>query len=549
MRSSLSVLALFLLASISVPAQQGVVPAPDAIFYNGKIVTVDSASSIQQAFAIKGEEFFAAGTNAKIEALAGRNTRKVDLRGSTVIPGLADDHDHLYATAKTMRRGVDMTAVTSMAEMLTRLRTAVAKAKPGETVFTTTGWMVQPAPTKKDLDQISPEIPIVVIRFRRGAAILNTAALKAAGITRETQFFEGAPIRKDPSGEPTGDAPGFPQALSLLDKLIPPPNQEEEEELILKGLQERNALGLTSIRELGLFPDAMRAYYRVWRQGKLTGRVSVALDQPDVSKAASNLAEWGVGPGFGDHWLRLDSVGEEPWAPNDPPAQFTEFAIAANRMGWRLTPHVAGDPTSGIQPEDAMKATLEAYEAVDRDSSIKDKRWIVEHIPFATPEQMDRLARLGVVVSTQYAGYIGGYEAAVKTVGKERAERETPIRTMLDHHLVVCAGSDYAGDPDHPHNPYEIFYFYVTRKTRDGRVIGPEEKISREEALRLFTINAAYATFEEKVKGSIEPGKLADFVVLSQDLMTVADDKILSTRALATYVGGRKVFSTENTNF
>jgi predicted amidohydrolase YtcJ len=548
--TKLFVLALLFIALAVGFAQQGGFSTPDAIFYNGKVVTVDSNFSVQQAFAIKGEEFAAVGTSAKVRALAGKSTRLVDLHGATVVPGLSDNHDHLYASAKVMRQGVDLVGVTSTAEVLSRLRPAVAKAKPGETVFTTVGWRAQL--TRKDLDQVSADVPIVALRSRRGNATLNTAAFKAAGISRENPVFDGVPVPRDASGELTGAAPDYPQAMVFLDKLIPPPSQAEEEAMILKGQQERQALGMTTIRELSLWPDAMRAYYRVWRDGKLAVRVSMALDLPFASRSVSDLTEWGVGPGFGDHWLRLDSISEEPFAPLIPLTQFTDIALAVNRLGWRFAPHVGADPGRGIAADDVLNDTLAAYEAADRDQSIRNRRWIMEHIPLATPDQLDRVAKLGVVVSVQEAGYNGNLEATIRAVGKERAERQNPLRDMLDRHLIVVAGSDYGGptaDDPHPNDPFQKFYYYVTRKTKDGTVIGPQEAISREEALRMFTVNSAYATFEEKVKGSIEAGKLADFVILSQDLMTVPDDKILSTHALATYVGGRKVFSAENANF
>jgi predicted amidohydrolase YtcJ len=557
MGSGLVFLALFLIAAAGASGQPGNLLTPDAIFYNGKIVTVDAGSNIQQAFAVKGGDFLAVGTTAKIRALAGKNTRLVDLRGSTVIPGLADDHHHVYASARVTWRGVDMIGVTTLAEMSNRLRQAVAKAKPGETVFTTVGWRIPDGrPNRQDLDQISMNVPIVAVRGRRGAMTLNGAALRAAGITREHATFEGIRVPTDSAGEPTGEGADYPQAMLLLDKLIPPPSQEEEVELIIRGQREQNSLGLTSMRELTLWPQAMRAYSEVWRQGKLSLRVSMQMDLPFEDKTVADLSKWGVGPGFGDHWLRLDSIGEEPYAPKTPVKQFTDIAIAVNRLGWRFAPHVNGGVAGNVRgtftADEVLESTLAAYEAADRDRPIKDRRWIMEHIPFATPAQLDRLAKLGVVVSLQAAGYNGGYEAAVKAVGKERAERQTPIRDMLDRHMIVCAGSDFGGplpDDPHPNNPFKFFYYYVTRKTTDGRLLGPEEKISRAEALRLFTVNSAYATFEEKVKGSIEAGKLADFVVLSQDIMTVPDDQILATRALATYVGGQKVFSAENTNF
>jgi predicted amidohydrolase YtcJ len=178
-------------------------------------------------------------------------------------------------------------------------------------------------------------------------------------------------------------------------------------------------------------------------------------------------------------------------------------------------------------------------------------RWVVEHIPNVTPPLMDRLAKLGVVVSTNMAGYANDYNAAVRTLGREQAERQTPVREMLDHHLVVVIGSDYSGpNPDTAtsNNPFVPLYYYVSRKTRGGRVLGPQEKISREEALRIATNNNAFATWEEKVKGSIEAGKLADFVVLSGDFMTIPEDEILKLRPIATYVGGHKVYSAPDAN-
>ncbi len=222
MRSKLRGFAMLFLAAGTAFAQQGKLSSADAIFYNGKIVTVDSGFSIQQAFAVKGEEFVAVGTNANVRALAGKETRLVDLKGTTVIPGLTDNHDHLWNAGKYLRHGVDMIGVASLPEMQSRLRQAVAAAKPGEVIFTTTGWRVQPAPSRKDLDQVSSEIPIVVIGSRRGNAALNSAALKLAGITKENPTYAGSPVRTDPSGEPTGAPPGYPSAIQLIDKLLPP---------------------------------------------------------------------------------------------------------------------------------------------------------------------------------------------------------------------------------------------------------------------------------------------------------------------------------------
>src|SRR5262245_14389832 len=204
---------LSVLAAESSIAQQGINAPPDAIFYNGKIIAVDSGFTIQQAFAVRGEQLVAVGTNAAIRALAGANTRLVDLRGSTVIPGLSDNHDHLYNSAKVMR-GIDLVGATSTAEVLRRLREGLAKAKAGETVFGSVGWR---APlTKNDLDQISTDVPIVALRGRRGVAVMNSAALKKAGIAKDMQSYMGKEIPKDRSGELTENSliipPDFPQS-------------------------------------------------------------------------------------------------------------------------------------------------------------------------------------------------------------------------------------------------------------------------------------------------------------------------------------------------
>jgi predicted amidohydrolase YtcJ len=334
----------------------------------------------------------------------------------------------------------------------------------------------------------------------------------------------------------------MPGSMVVLPKIVPEPSEEEEEALILKVQQENNALGLTSIRDLNIYPNAMRAYYRLWRQGKLTLRVGLGLMIVDPGDVEKSLSTWGLGVQFGDNWLRLDSISEEPHPNPGNKLQGTDFdqatqdeyikaMIAVNRYDWRPAPHVSDDGS--------LDLTLDAYEAADRDSSIHEKRWVVEHIPTVKPDQIERLEKLGVVVSAQFQPYNGG---------GAMPEWAVPMRDMLDHHLIVGAGSDSHGLTQ-TDNPFVPFYFYVTRKTKDGKVIGLKEKISREEALRVSTINNAYLTFEEKVKGSIEPGKLADFVILNQDIMTVPDEQILSTHPLATYVGGREVFASKGGGF
>ena len=407
---------LSLLVAENSNAQQSINSPPDTIFYNGKIITVDPGFTIAQAFAVRGDLYVAVGTDAAIRALASANTRLVDLRGFAVIPGLSDNHDHLYNSEKVMR-GIDLVGATSTAEVLRRLRDGLAKAKAGEAVFGSVGWR---APlTRNDLDQVSTDFPVVALRGRRGAAVMNSAALKKAGIAKEMQSYMGREIPKDSGGELTGELPDFPAGLYAIDKVLPLPTPDQEDQMIAAGQKQRNALGITSTRDLSNWPPGMRAFVRMWRQGRLTVRVSMGLELPDASNPVGLVRDQGVTPGFGDHWLRIDSAGEQPNPPggNATPEQYKALMLELNRLGWRHSPHVATN--------EALEAVLQAYEAADRESPIRDKRWVVEHIPNVTPPLMERLAKLGVIVSTNMAGYAGNYDAAVRALGQEGPNPET----------------------------------------------------------------------------------------------------------------------------
>jgi predicted amidohydrolase YtcJ len=517
---------------------------PDTIFVNGKVVTVDRGFSIHQAFAVTGETFAAVGTNARIRALARADTRIVDLRGATVIPGLADNHDHVFDSAKIMQRGINLEGAATVADVLARIRQGMAAAPPGTTVFTSVMRIPpsEPAPTRQDLDQISRTVPIVLVRGRRGNATLNTAALTRVGVSRDRPVYDGQALPTDASGELTGLTPPYPANMRIVDSLLPPMTEADEDAMLLKAIAGRHALGLTSVRDLSLLPRAMRTYFRLWQRKQLTLRVSMGLDIPDVKDAEETLRAWGVGSGFGDTWLRFDSVSEDPYPMLVPPKQFAAAVLLAQKYGWRMSPHADAD--------DSLDAILDAYEAADRVSSIKDQRWVIEHVPLVTPQQIQRMVRLRVVISSQFSAWGQDLSAATAAAGRERAERQPPVRALLDAGLVVSAGSDYFGPTMNvPDNPFIPIYFYVTRRARSGKVIGPDQKISREQALRVSTVNYAYTTFEEGVKGSIEPGKLADFLILSGDVLTVPEDQIMSLHPLATYVGGRQVFAAPGGGF
>ena len=548
-------------AGTSFGQQPSGMAVPDEIFYNGTIITVDSASRIQEAFAVQGEKVLAVGSNAEVRALAGPPTRLTDLRGHAVIPGLMDNHNHQHHAGQMYVRGANLQGVSSLAEMFNRLRQTAAATPPGRVVYGSMGWNPNAfperrPPTRQELDQVAPNHPVVVHRAR-GQAYLNSAALRLLGATRDKATLGRATFLQDSSGELTGVMTGSPAAVINPTADLSPPTREEMKEQIVTIQKQQHAVGLTSIRDLQIRPEAMRAYYELWREGKLTMRVSMGLElnPEDVDELEGRLRPWGVGTGFGDHWLRLDGIAEfnpgndnfrEPsLAPGEddgsqmrvPVEKYRQAILLMNRYGWRPSPHINGDK--------GLDQVLDAYEAADRESPIRDKRWIVEHIPLVHPDQMERMKRLGVMVSAQMQPYRGAANM-VRQLGRPRAERAVPVRELLDHGLIVSTGSDWPGPKN---NPFVNLYYYVTRNTLDQGPLGVAQKISRAEALRVATINHAYLTFEEKIKGSIEAGKLADFVILSDDILTVPEEQIRSILPLATYVGGRKVFAREGGGF
>jgi len=560
MRPAVAAAFCWSLAIGSLFAQQDAARAPDQIFYNGKIATVDSSNSIQEAFAVKGDRILAVGGNKEIQGLKGPQTKLVDLQGQTVIPGLQDNHIHPYRYVTTILRGVDLTGVRSLKEISDRLTQAAQKAKPGQTIYATGRWTENDlaekrGPARGELDSLVPGHPVLILQ-RGGNAYLNTAALKAARIDRNTKALAGedGSVPKDDHGEPTGVI--VDSAEILVARLVP---VEDVRALMLKTFQDLNALGFTSIREPGLPPEIMRLYWSLHRDGQLRLRIAMGRDlgpgeADDVQEIVGAL---GAADPSGREWLKYDSLGEFSvdggWreqvtstvktpegrtvavTANLSAEKFRRAVMIMNRLGWRPAPHVNAD--------DALDLVLDGYEAANREKPIREKRWVLEHAAMIRPDQMDRSARLGVVISAQFQPYRGGanlMQSMARYIGKRHVENMVPMRDMLDRGLIVTAGSDWAGGPIN--NPFIPFYFYVTRKTEEGLVIGAAQRISRTEALRVSTINNAYLTYEEKIKGSIEPGKLADFVILSRDILTVPEEQIRSTQPVATYVGGQKVF-------
>jgi predicted amidohydrolase YtcJ len=526
-------------------------PAPaDTILINGHVITVNTRFSTAQAIAISRGKFSAVGATADIRKLAGPSTTIIDLKGRTVIPGLADDHLHDAGGGA----GVDLSRARSLADVLSEIAARVKQSRPDDIVITNSDWHEAQLnehrlPYRRDLDKVSPDNPVVVVRGGH-EYILNSAALKKWNITKETPQLPGGRITRDAAGELNGEL--VDRAKSLV-QLPPAPS------LTIEALQEQhrklNAVGLTSIRYPGASAEQYRLLLEMKRRGTLTLRVNQLMrfgaDSAQTMRdaiAAANIApeegdEWvrvggmklGVDGGFEGGWMRQPYA--EPWGEGGTffgvntmkQAPYTDVVKELNRLGWRVATHAVGDA--------AIDEVLAAYEAADAEKSIVRRRWTIEHGFIPQADQFPRMKKLALVISAQDHLYLAG-PSLVKYWGPARAARTTPMRTYLDQGFVVAGGTDSAVVP---YPPLWVFYHFVTRDTISGGVLGVDQKISRKEALQVQTINNAYLTFEESTKGSIEPGKLADLVVLPEDILTCEPKHLERMAVDITMVDGKIV--------
>jgi predicted amidohydrolase YtcJ len=529
---------------------------PDAILDGGRIVTVDGAFSIAEAVAIANGRFTAVGTSAAIRKLAGPNTRSIDLKGRTVVPGLADNHLHNAGGGP----GVDLSRARSVQDVLDAIAGRVAQSPPGALIVTNSDWheaqlKEQRIPLRRDLDKAAPSNPVVMLRGGH-TVFLNSAALARWGIDENTASPPGGRISRYPDGTLNGELVNSARTLVTL----PPPPAKSLEERVQDQVAEYgklHAAGLTSIRHPGTTIEHYRLLQEIQRRGLLTMRVSVLL-RPDVEAGADGVRAavqgWNVRPDEGDEWLRIGGIKlgvdggfegglmrepyEEPWGARGtfrgvqtiPTDRFNAIVKDLNRLGWRLGTHAVGDA--------AIDLVLDAYEAANADRSIAGRRWAIEHGFMPAADQFPRMKKLELLISAQNHLYLAG-PSLVRYWGPKRAGWTTPVRAYLDQGIPVSAGTDAAVVP---YPPLWVIYHFVTRDTISGGILGADQKITRQQALRLSTVENAYLTFEERIKGSIEPGKLADLVVLSDDILTCPEKRIEQMTVLMTMVGGRTVF-------
>ena len=536
--------------------------AADLIFYNGKIITVDSNFSIASALAVKDDKFLILGQDNDILSWAGSSTRTVDLQGKTITPGFIDSHIHaIRASGNT----VSLEETRSVAEILAVFREKVRQTPENTWIGAFPFMSIDQIeeghlPNRWELDSVAPNHPVFI--FYHGHLVAtNSLALKEAGITRTTAPQKW--VIKDPAtGEPNGWL--LEDLGGRILRFFPRGGLEETVEEIRRMSRELNAVGITGvIQQLGGTTTGrnFRALERLRRAGELTLRwrlnYSLPPATPDdrIQEAIRNL---GPPTGYGNEWLRIGGLGELSldgwWEPMDTAYlrepyegsysrqqgkgdlrfsidRLKTICLAAAENDIQMSVHVAGSA--------ALDEVLNVYDEIDQLYPIASKRWTLEHGGFLpTPRNLEQAKRLGVIVSTQQSISYFVPRALREMLGERRASSLFPNRTWLDGGIMVAGGSDFPGSPL---SPLLGMYASVTRKTAIGE-LGPEEAISRQEALKLYTIYAAHISFEEDLKGSIEPGKLADFVVLSDDLLTVPEENIKDIEVLMTVVGGKIVY-------
>jgi predicted amidohydrolase YtcJ len=524
--------------------------APDTVLVNGKILTVDAQFSTREALAIRDGKILAVGSSAEMRRLAGPRSRVIDLQGRTVIPGLIDSHLHAIRAAETFATEVNWIGAATLADAIGRIHDAARTMRPGAWLIVAGGWNVQQfkenrRPTQAELVAAAPDNPVYV-QLGYGWAMLTPPALKALGISSDADVPAGGRLEKDPSGKPTGAVSGGQGAIIALFDKLPKPTFDEQVDGTKKFFRELNRLGLTGVVDPGgnnLAPEDYQAVFKVWRDGRMTVRVAYTLcgQTPGAEFAELKNLVALMPQGFGDDMLRFNGLGERITAgmnnnprPTDAEKeQYYQIVKWAAQRGLSLTMHWNNDASAG--------QLLSIFERVNKDVPIAGLRWSIAHLNDASPATLARMKALGVGWTVQDAMYFGG-EGYVQQAGAEAARRVPPVNTGTKIGVPIGGGTDAHRVASY--NPFTSLQWFLDGKTVGGVAIrGSEETPDRAAALRFYTLGSAWFSFDEKKRGSLEAGKLADLAVLSQDYMTAPLDQIHNTESLLTMVGGKVVYA------
>jgi predicted amidohydrolase YtcJ len=526
----------------------------DVAFINAKVWTVDANKPEAEAVAVLNGRILAVGSNADIRTHVGRSTKVIDLNGRRLLPGFIDNHTH-FMSGGFQLQSVDLRFANNEEEFA-RLIKQRAEQHPGRWI---TGgdwdhdrWPGGRLPTKELIDRYTPNTPVFVNRYDGHMALANSYVLKLAGIRNDTPDPAGGTIMKDPkTGEPTGILKD--EAMSFVYKVMPDPTEDEMLGAARLALAEARKLGVTSIQDMST-PDHLRVYQTLKQRGELTARLYCRLPIAQWE----HLARTGIKVPFGDEWIRIGSLKAfadgslgsstalffEPYA-SDPSTRglpgdllldgrLEKWALAADKAGLQLSIHAIGDSANSL--------ILDLFEKITKTNPKWDRRFRIEHAQHIHPKDFKRFAELGVIASVQPYHAIDDGRWAESRIGHERCKTTYAFKTFLDNRVKMSFGSDWTVAPL---NPLLGIYAAVTRRTLDGKNPNgwfPEQKISVQQAIRAYTIDAAYGAFEEREKGSIEVGKLADLVVLSDDILTINPVRIEQVQVEMTVVGGTVVY-------
>jgi hypothetical protein len=558
---------LLLAVASGAPAQSVQKPKADLIFTHANIYTgvVDAASSLgagkrSEALAVRGDQILAVGTRDEIMKLKGPETKIVDLDGRFVMPGFNDAHLHL-ASAGLEKMNVNLVGAKTLDEFRERLRARCEAAEPGEWVvgegWDETLWPVKTLPTRWDLDEVSGNHPVYLARVDGHSGVANTRALQLASVTVASRDPDGGKIDRDDSGTPTGIL--REKAQGAVYAVIPQPSHEKRRHAIEFALADLASHGITSAQDYSEWEN-FQIYEELEREGKLTARISEWLTFDDSIEelnkkrsshpASDNMLHTGMLKGYMDGSLGSNTAALlEPYSDDPKNSGLPQYEAAKlNAMtrervlaGYQIGFHAIGD--KGVQMAldafaEAEKAAKEGkVKAADRAS---DYRLRVEHTQVTTPQQIQRFKDLNVIASMQPSHLLTDMNWAESHLGAKRAEHSYAWAEFLRHGVVLAFGTDY---PVEPVTPFRGIYAALTRMSEDGKKsYYPAQKLNIEQAIAAYTTGAAFAEFAEKQKGRLEPGMLADFVVLDQDITATLPLKILETKVLRTMVGGKTVY-------
>jgi len=517
-------------------------PKADLILYDAKVYTLNRKKPKAQAIAIKGNKIVAVGSNAQILKLKTLKTNTIDLKGKTVLPGFVDCHVHMRSYAKTLEQ-IELRGVTSIKQLQQRLRQAAIR-KPMGTWITARGFDEEKfrekrLPTRFDLDKAVSDRPVLITRVCGHLSVANTKALKLANITRNRMLTEKGTIEKDPkTGEPTGVL--IENAQDLVAKVIPKPDEKELLRIYEKACEKATEKGLTAVHCIINDPKDVSAFYELSRQNKLKLRVRLIIPFAylnEIDKLATienDKIKTGSVKIFADGSLGARTAAlHKPYTDDkttegvliSPQKKLEKLLLEVHEKGYQLAVHAIGDK--------AIEFVLSALEKALDQKPKKDHRHRIEHASVLNKKLIMRMKELGIIASVQPHFIVSDFWA-VKRLGKRRARWTYALKSLVKNGIVACGGSDC---PIEPIDPLLGIWAAVARKNF------PQEKLTIDEAIRMYTKNAAFASREETVKGVIERGKLADLTVLAQDPYKIKANNIRDIKVDMTIVDGKILYA------